>query len=389
MSPQRQAIVHAIRSGHCTPKSIGNFVGKHHKTISKLLYLMEKDEIIGKVGYGKYHVIDSSIELQKPLKLGITQSLDNNIDSSITAPRIESIEQRLSSVENWQKQCNESLKVSIGTLGAIDSNQDLESKIKALESENEALKVRLNDKEDDNVARINALEKERYEQQGQINDLKDTIDGLKNENEVIRHTHAKNRESIKHEQNKLVQSLKSKNSKLQAQVEQLQAQIEDSKKEAQPLKERNADLESKLETIQSEAQANIDSLTQKLGEANQENERLAGEYNKLHEKHTALKAGLNDGSAPVKMTKRDPLTLDSDATQASVNDVTIEIDGQQIVIPDGQVPENREVFIEAIQKIASLLGRVDTVKLLNDNGVKTFRGKKFSNDILRKPPFNC
>ena len=382
MSPQRQAIVHAIRSGHCTPKSIGHFVGKPHKTISKLLYLMEKDGVIGKVGYGKYQVENSSIELQKPLNLGIAQTIDNNIGSYITVSRIESIEQRLSSVETWQKQHDEPIKVPIDNLGTIDTHKDLESKIKGLQSENEELKIRLDDKDDDDVASINALEKERYDQQAQINDLKDTILSLKR-------THAKDRENFKGEQDKLVQSLKSKNSKLQAQVEQLQAQIEDSKKEAQPLKEQNADLEFKLEAIQTEAQANIDQLTQKLGEAKQENERLASEYNQLHEKYTALKVDVDDGEAPTKSTKRKPLTLDSDAQKASVNDVTIEIDDQEIVIPDGQVPENREVFLSAIQQIASLLGRVDTVKLLNDNGVKTFRGKKFTTDILRKPPFNC
>jgi chromosome segregation ATPase len=392
MSPQRQVIVHAIRNGHCTPKSIGHFVGKPHKTISKLLYLMEKDGVIGKVGYGKYQVIDSSIELKKPLNIGITQSLDNKIDSSITVSRIESIEQRLSSVETWQKQYDKPPEVPIDNLETIDTNADLESKIKALETENEALKVRLDDKEGDEVARINELGKEKYALQAQINDLRGTIDDLKSENEAIKRTHAKDKESVKHEQDKLVESIKSKNRKLQAQVEQLQAQIKDSQKEAQPLLERNADLESKIEAIQKEAQANIDSLTQKLSEANQEIARQSTEYNELHKKYTALKVDVDDGEAPsAKSTKRKPLTLDSDAKKASVNDVTIEINGQQIVVPDGQVPENRNAFIDAVQRIffALAMKRQAVVDLLNANGVKTLRGKKFSNDILRKSPFNC
>jgi len=72
-------------------------------------------------------------------------------------------------------------------------------------------------------------------------------------------------------------------------------------------------LESKLEAVQSDAQVNIDSLTQKLDEAKQENERLASEYNQLHEKYAALKMNLDDGNAPVKATSRKPLTLDGEA----------------------------------------------------------------------------
>jgi len=72
-------------------------------------------------------------------------------------------------------------------------------------------------------------------------------------------------------------------------------------------------LESKLEAVQSEAQTNIDTLTQKLTETKQENERLAGEYNQLHKKYTVLKTSLDDGNAPVKSTTRNPLTLNGEA----------------------------------------------------------------------------
>lgn len=308
--------------------------------------------IVKHLGYGSYSTL-TILRKEYPDVFGVSQkrtntanTVQNTVQNTVTDSMIHSVWQRIEPRIDDKIQTVLNTKYSTTTPDS-KAISDFESKIKALESENETLKARLDDKEGDDVARIN-------------------------------------------EQDKLVQSLKSKNSKLQSQVEQLQAQIEDSQKEAQPLLERNADLESKLEIIQTEAQANIDSLTQKLNEAKAEIQRQSTEYNKLHKKYIALKTDVADGDAPsTKSTKRKPLTLDSDAQKASVNDVTFEIDEQLIVVPDGQVPENREVFLSAIQQIASLLGRVDTVKLLNDNGVKTFRGKKFSNDILRKPPFNC
>lgn len=339
--------------------------------------------IVKHIGYGSYSTL-TILRKEYPDVFGVSQkrtntsnTVHNMVHNTVTDSMIHSVWQRI------EPRIDDKIQTVFNTQYSTDKRQShLESKIKALESENEELKVRLDNKEDDSVARINDLEKERLELQGEVLDLRDTVDSLKSENEGIKRTHAKDRENIKGEQDKLVQSLKSKNSKLQLQVEQLQAQLLE--------QNSHADLESKLEAIQKEAQANIDSLTQKLGEANQEIARQSTEYNKLHEKYTALKTDVADGNAPsTKSTKRKPLTLDSDAQKTSVNDITFEVDGQQIVVPDGQVPENREVFIEAIQQIASLLGRVDTVKLLNDNEVKTFRGKKFSNDILRKPPFNC
>ena len=94
---------------------------------------------------------------------------------------------------------------------------------------------------------------------------------------------------------------------------------------AKSLQAENTDLESKLEAVQNEAQKNIDQLTQKLSEAKQENERLAGEYNKLHEKYVVLKTDVDDGSAPAKSTKRDPLTLDSEASRVE-GEVIIDTD---------------------------------------------------------------
>ena len=70
MSPQRQAIIRAIQNGHNTPKLIGEFVGKHFRTVSKLLYLMEKDNEIEKIGYGKYKVADGYKEsIHIPIQL--------------------------------------------------------------------------------------------------------------------------------------------------------------------------------------------------------------------------------------------------------------------------------------------------------------------------------
>jgi len=73
------------------------------------------------------------------------------------------------------------------------------------------------------------------------------------------------------------------------------------------------ELQSEKEALQNEAQMKIDQLTQKLAETKQENKRLAGEYNQLHEKYVALKADIFDGNAPVKSTARNPLTLDGEA----------------------------------------------------------------------------
>ena len=72
-------------------------------------------------------------------------------------------------------------------------------------------------------------------------------------------------------------------------------------------------LESKLEAVQSEAQTNIDSLTQKLSEAKREIQRQSTEYNNLHQKYIALKADIFDGNAPVKSATRNPLTLNGEA----------------------------------------------------------------------------
>ena len=79
------------------------------------------------------------------------------------------------------------------------------------------------------------------------------------------------------------------------------------------LQTENEALESKLEAVQSEAQTNINSLAQKLGEAKREIQRQSTEYNNLHQKYIALKADIFDGNAPVKSTTRNPLTLNGEA----------------------------------------------------------------------------
>ena len=97
----------------------------------------------------------------------------------------------------------------------------------------------------------------------------------------------------------------------------LESKIHGEKAKAQVKSEASekkvADLESKLESIQKEAQTNIDSLTQKLGEAKREIQRQSTEYNNLHQKYMALKTDIFDGNAPVKSATRNPLTLNGEA----------------------------------------------------------------------------
>jgi len=207
MSPERQAIIEAIHQGNCTPKAIGDYVGKLPQTISKLLYLMAKQGAVQKSGYGNYSVVEGS-----------TKSIDS-IESSIAQAlltKVESIENRLSSLEVGQGRSEPVIEPSIDS--SIDS----------------------------------------------------TLEKLQTENEV----------------------LQTKNADLVAKVNHL---------------------ESKLEAVQTEAQTSIDSLTLKLNEATNEIQRQSGDYNKLHEKYTALKGGIDDGNAPVKSTSRKSLTLNGEA----------------------------------------------------------------------------
>jgi uncharacterized coiled-coil protein SlyX len=78
------------------------------------------------------------------------------------------------------------------------------------------------------------------------------------------------------------------------------------------LQTENGALESKLEAVQSEAQANINSLAQKLSEAKREIQRQSTEYNNLHQKYITLKADVFEGKVPAKSTTRNPLTLDGE-----------------------------------------------------------------------------
>jgi len=204
MSPERQAIIEAIHQGNCTPKEIGDYVGKLPQTISKLLYLMAKQGVVQKSGYGNYSVVEGSIKS--------TASIESSIAKALLT-KVESIENRLSNLE-------------VGQVDSVEPSIDssIDSTLEKLQTENEALQA----KNTDFVAEVNSLE-------------------------------------------------------------------------------------SKLDKVQGEAQTSIDSLTQKLNEATNEIQRQSGDYNKLHEKYTALKGSIDDGNAPVKSTSRKSLTLNGEA----------------------------------------------------------------------------
>ena len=204
MSPERQAIIEAIHQGNCTPKAIGNCVGKLPQTISKLLYLMAKQGVVQKSGYGNYSVVEGSIKSTASIESSIAQAL---------LFKVESIENRLSNLE-------------VGQVDSVEPSIDssIDSTLEKLQTENEALQA----KNTDLVAEVNHLE-------------------------------------------------------------------------------------SKLEKVQGEAQANIDSLTQKLNEASNEIQRQSTEYNQLHKKYVALKTDIFDGKVPVKSTSRKSLTLNGEA----------------------------------------------------------------------------
>ena len=137
MSPERQAIIDAIHQGNCTPKEIGDYVGKLPQTISKLLYLMAKQGVVQKSGYGNYSVVEGS-----------TKSIDS-IESSIAKAlltKVEAIENRLLSLEVGQGSSEPVIESS------IDSSID--SALEKLQTENEVLQT----KNADLVGEVNHLE---------------------------------------------------------------------------------------------------------------------------------------------------------------------------------------------------------------------------------------
>lgn len=230
MSPERQAIMKAIIDGHCSPKAIGQAIGKSHKTVSKLLYVMTQSGLIQKVGFGQYALTnDSPVSLDK-------------VDNGDIKSRLSSIEKRLHSLESWK----------------TGRDNDIESAI-------------------DNQASL--------QEENAINEAVVTA------------------------------------------------------------------AELKIKTIKAEAQETIDGLTHKLSDALKEINRLAHDYNALHEKMAAMK---QDKPAP-KSTKREPLTVNSEA---------------QRVNPDNLIIDSTKAKARVAELARKELNEVDIAQRILDEGYR-------------------
>ncbi len=229
MTPERQAIMKAVIDGHCSPKAIGQAIGKSHKTISKLLYVMVQTGLIQKVGFGQYAVTSDSPE-----------SL-NKVDNDDIKSRLSSIEKRLHSLESWKT--------------------------------------------------------------GRDNDIESAVDNQA--------------------------SLQEENAVNEAVI---------------------TAAELKIKTIKAEAQETIDDLTHKLSDALKEINRLANEYNALHEKMATMK---RDKPAP-KSTKREPLTVDSEAQRVKAQIIT----------------DSKQTKARVVELARSGLDEVDIARRLLDEGYR-------------------
>ena len=79
MSPERLEILKAIQNGLHTPREIGERLNKKAQTISKLLYLMNKEGLVQRKDYGEYHTDHQ------------TQLSTNNSDNGLTTASIKSM----------------------------------------------------------------------------------------------------------------------------------------------------------------------------------------------------------------------------------------------------------------------------------------------------------
>ena len=68
MTPERQAIIDAIKQGFTTPREIGKNLGKKAQQISKLLYKMRKQGLVERHPGGRY-TVDISLSIGDKCRL--------------------------------------------------------------------------------------------------------------------------------------------------------------------------------------------------------------------------------------------------------------------------------------------------------------------------------